>query len=273
MKYAKENWSYHFPGRPISMGRRGGPVGVRLVEPVKRTRAYEQILQQLSQLIREGELKPGDQLPPERELAKAFGVGRPTLRQALTVLSAVGVLEIQPGSGIYLRKPMSEVPGTAGQAMAMLLMTEKQNLRHILELRIAVEGSAAYLAAQRCTAEHITELQGAYDALHDAFKNRGVAIQEDFRFHAKVAEATGNPVFLKVMVSLADLFLQQFESTTRHLYYEPDRVASNLREHQAILDAIVQRRPEAAREAMVRHLERVGERLDLAERTLKDRYS
>lgn len=250
-----------------------GVVGVPepSIEPIKRTRAYEQIVRQLADLIEHGDFQPGDRLPSERDMARDFGVGRPTLRQALSVLSAAGVLEILPGSGIYLRKQFGSARGTTGNAMAMLLMTEKQDLNHILELRIAVEGNAAYLAAQRRTPVQLSELEEAYENLSQALMTRGEAITEDFRFHSKIAEATGNPVFLKVMVSLADLFLQQFEHTTRHLYHEPDRVEANQREHRAIVDAILEQRPEAARQAMVSHLARVGERLERAEQILAGR--
>jgi len=239
------------------------------IEPIKRTRAYEQIVRQLAHLIEHGDFQPGDRLPSEREMAREFGVGRPTLRQALSVLSSLGILEILPGSGIYLRKQFGLSRGT--NALAMLLMTEKQNLNHILELRIAVEGNAAYLAAQRRTPAQVIELEEAYQNLSQALETRGEAITEDFRFHSKIAEATGNPVFLKVMVSLADLFLEQFQQTTRHLYHEPDRVEANQREHRAIVDAIIAQRPDAARQAVISHLARVGERMERAEQILSGR--
>lgn len=227
------------------------------ITPVKRTRAYEDIVRQLAEMVRRGELKPGDRLPSERDLAIAFGVGRPTLRQALTVLTQAGVLEVLPGSGVYLRKPIGEAPGNAGNAMAMVLMTEQMDLLHILELRIGIEGEAAYLAALRRTDAHLEKLQTAFAALDEAWQTRGVAISEDYQFHATVAEATGNPIFVKVMVSLADLFMQQFHQTTRTLFHEHDRMATNRREHAEILTAIAEQRADEARAATVRHLRRV----------------
>lgn len=235
------------------------------IQAVKRIRAYEDIVRQLTELIRQGEFQPGDRLPPERELAQAFGVGRPTLRQALTVLAEAGVVEILPGSGVYLKRPNSGAPGTAGHAMAMVLMTECRNLYEILELREAIESEAAYLAALRRSPEHVEKLTAAFQDLETAFEVRKIAIHEDYRFHSTIAEATGNSVFLKVMTSLADLFLQQFQETTISLYHEPDRVRANLREHNAILKAIIEQRPDDAREATVKHLKRVAERLRRAE--------
>lgn len=235
------------------------------IKPVKRTRAYEDIVRQLADMVRKGELKPGDRLPAERELAEAFGVGRPTLRQALTVLAQAGVVEVLPGSGVYLRQQVSEAPGETGQAMALLLMTEQQNLHDILELRAAIEGEAAYLAALRRTPEQAERVQAAYRSLCAAYGNRGVAAEEDYQFHYVVAEATGNPVLLKVMASLTDLSRRQLVATTLSLYHETDRLQALRREHEEIMRAIVEQRPEDARAAMVRHLQHVSERLTRAQ--------
>lgn len=236
------------------------------IQPVRKTRVYENIVHQLAAMVTNGELRPGDRLPPERELAKAFGVGRPTLRQALTVLAEAGVVEIAPGSGVYLRQAVPKRIGSTGQAMGMVLMTEKKNLYDLLELRVAIEGEAAYLAALRRGPEHVERLQQAYRALETAFLHGGgKAIHEDYQFHCTIAESARNPAFLKVMASLADLFLQGFRETTRALYDEPDRVAANLREHRVIVDAIAEQRPEEARAAMLHHLQRVARRLRQAE--------
>jgi GntR family transcriptional repressor for pyruvate dehydrogenase complex len=236
-----------------------------LIQPVKRTRAYEDIVNQLAEMVRKGAMQPGDRLPPERELAQAFGVGRPTLRQALTVLAQAGVVEVMPGSGVYLRKPLSGSAGETGQAMAMLLMTEQHNLADILELRIAIEGEAAYLAAMRRTDEQAQRLSAALDSLGGAYVQRGSAVDEDYHFHLTVAEATNNPVILKVMASLADLFLQQLKATTYFLYHEPNRIELLRHEHGEIVQAILDQRAADARAAMVSHLQRVAERLRRAD--------
>lgn len=237
------------------------------IQPVKRTRAYEDIVRQLAEMVRTGEVKPGDRLPSERELAVAFGVGRPTLRQALTVLAEAGVVEVLPGSGIYLRNSLQQPVGEAGQAMSLLLMTEQQNVRDVLELRVAIEGEAAYLAALRRTPEQAEKLKAACAGLLQAYEERGVAAEEDYQFHFAVAEATGNPVLLKVMASLADLSRRQMVSTTLSLYHEPDRIAALRREHEEIAAAILEQRSEDARVAMVRHIKHVMERLARAEQT------
>lgn len=234
------------------------------IQPVKRTRAYEEIVHQLAEMARQGELKPGDRLPAERELASAFGVGRPTLRQALTVLAEAGVVEIVAGSGIYLRRPVSEVTNGAAYAMAMVLMTEAKDLLDMLELRIAIESEAAYLAAERRSPEAVAKLRIAYEALEEALTVRQEAIQEDYQFHCAVAAATDNPIFVKVMVSLADLFLQMFRKTTASLYHEENRIRANLQEHQLIMEAITAGRADDAREAMERHLRHVFLRLQRA---------
>ncbi|HYF78777.1 MAG TPA: FadR/GntR family transcriptional regulator [Symbiobacteriaceae bacterium] len=240
------------------------------IQPVKRTRAYEDIVRQLADMVRRGELQPGDRLPSERDLATAFGVGRPTLRQALTVLTQAGVVEVLPGSGIYLRKSVPEAPGEAtSQAMALFLMTEQQNLHDIIELRAAIEGEAAYLAALRRTPEQAQKILDAFSHLCEAYDTRGVAAEEDYQFHFLVAEATHNPVLLKVMASLADLNRQQLVATTLSLYHEPDRISALRREHEGITKAIVEQRADDARAAMVKHLRRVSERLTRAKEKME----
>lgn len=241
------------------------------IQPVKRTRAYEDIVRQLTEMVRRGELKAGDRLPAERELAASFGVGRPTLRQAITVLTQAGILEVRPGSGVYLAGPLQQAAGhTANNPMAMVLITENKSLRDILELRMGIEGEAAYLAALRRTPEHVAKLQQAIRDLDDAFEQRGVAIQEDYQFHYAVAEATGNPVFVKVMASLVDLFLQSFRETTRYFYYDPNRAVLNRQEHSRIMNAIMEQRPDDARAAMIDHLRQIFVRLDQAEQLVLD---
>jgi GntR family transcriptional repressor for pyruvate dehydrogenase complex len=229
-----------------------------VIQPVKRTRAYEDIVRQLAEMVRNGEFQPGDRLPSERELAESFGVGRPTLRQALTVLAQAGVIEVLPGSGIYLRKSVQESAGEAGQAMALLLMTEQQNLHDILELRAVIEGEAAYLAALRRTPEQKEKIKATFANLCEAYDTRGVAAEEDFQFHFAIAEATGNPVLLKVMVSLTDLNRRQLVATTLSLYHEPDRIDALRAEHEDILWAIVGQRASDARAAMIKHLKHVS---------------
>ncbi len=237
-----------------------------VIKPVKHTRAYEQIVDQLAELIRKGALKPGDRLPSERDLARRFGVGRPTLRQAITLLAGAGVLGVKPGSGIYLRQPV-DAWGSPNNPMAMMLITADPNFEHILELRIAIECEAAYLAAQRRKPQHIEQLRTAFENLEKAFRERQEAAREDFLFHWAVAEATCNPVFVKVMVSVADLFLQGFVESNRTFYREPGRIEANIREHRAIMEAIIAQNPVAAREAMSHHLRRIFARLEQVQQT------
>lgn len=235
------------------------------IQPVKRTRAYEEIVRQLAEMVQKGELQPGDRLPSERELAAAFGVGRPTLRQALTVMAEAGVVEVLPGSGVYLRNPVGGTTEAAGNASAMVLLTETKNLRQILELRIGIEAEAAYLAAQRRTPEHVERLKQAFDKVDTAFAFRTIS-DEDYQFHSAIAAATGNPVFVRVMTLLADLFMKQFYVSTTKALQEPERLAATRQEHGAILEAILSQQPELARKAMILHLKNVSDRLERIEK-------
>jgi GntR family transcriptional repressor for pyruvate dehydrogenase complex len=202
-------------------------------------------------------LRSGDRLPPERVLMEQLGVGRSSVREAMKILSTLGMVDIRRGDGAYVATP--DRLWNLG-APAFVLATEKTALRDIVELRRGIEPLAASLAAERATDEDIAEL-AALVVTHA----RHLAAQpswhwEPLEFELAIAESTGNALLVQVQETLRDLWVG-LSSEFRH---SVDHVTEWLHEHQVILDAIKGRSPTRARDAVLLHLD-----LDRFERDMR----
>src|SRR5215468_10780085 len=125
------------------------------VEPVKSTRIYEEIIRQVKQMIGEGRLKSGDQLPPERDLAEKFVVSRTSVREALRALESLGLVEIRPGEGTFVREVSVE---TLIEPLALVMASQREAISELFEARRLLEPSIAALAARRATPEELSEM-------------------------------------------------------------------------------------------------------------------
>ncbi len=218
--------------------------------PIQSQRLYQEIAEQILNMIREGQLKPGDLLPSERELAQRMHVSRVSVRDAIRVLEARGIVEVRQGEGTRVRTPDA---ATLVAPLSALLEVRRELVRHLFDLRRMIEPQFAAEAARRITPAHLERLQEIV-ARQAARTARGeFPIEEDEAFHRGIVEATGNPVALEVHAILAeylrggrDLALQT-----------PERAARSLEGHRAILEALAARDPTAAREGMWRHIHEV----------------
>lgn len=220
-------------------------------QAVETQRLYQQVAEQVAALIRSGELRAGERLPPERDLARSLGVSRPTLREAMIALEIAGLVEVRGGSGIYVRpSPTPAVSLDAGPGAFELLAA-----------RILIEPEVAALAARDPRPAALATLEDSITALAAAADHR--ASQEaDRRFHAAIAQATGNGVLVSLVESLWEsMFSPIFErlSTRTGL---PENRRMTLADHRTILDRVRARDPAGARSAMAAHLEHVRAILD-----------
>lgn len=214
------------------------------IHPVTRVRAHEEVAEQLRTLMQRGELRPGDRLPPERELAGQFGVSRATIRQALSVLQAVGVVESRVGSGTFTRIPdvhnVTNLAGALRQAEAGLIEQ--------LELRRIVEPQVAGLAAERAQPADVDLLEQ-----HLAEQRAHVAdpsfIDADSAFHLAIAEATKNSLLVKMVQGIHELLRE-----SRELSWQGHGGADPLEQHQQIARAIERNDAAGAYSAMTDHV-------------------
>ncbi|MDK2821331.1 MAG: GntR family transcriptional regulator, transcriptional repressor for pyruvate dehydrogenase complex [Clostridia bacterium] len=219
------------------------------LKPIRTKKIYEEIVCQIKQLISEGKLKPGERLPSERELAENLGVSRASVREALSALRTVGVLEIRPGEGTFVQNIRDEA---IIEPLAMALLLDSQAAMEILEVRLALEGQAAHLAAERVTSEDLKKMD---DLLVEMEQNlyEGVTEDVDLNFHLAIAEAARNSVLLRLMRTVYETMRQVLRTSRQRLYTTPGNPELLLKQHKQILKALEKHDPEAAREAIIKH--------------------
>lgn len=218
---------------------------------VKTSRLFEQIVQQVEDSILRGQLKPGDQLPAERDLAQHFGVSRTAVREAVKTLSEKGLVEAYSGRGTFVTDGTSQA---IRQSLDLMFRINKQGgLAHLIELRTLVEPEIAALAASRIDATLLTTMHEAVATMDRSLEDRDAFVEADLDFHLALAEAVGNPLILSLLDSIVGLLREQ-----RILIFTieggPQRGQAH---HKRILAAIEKREPEKARDAMRAHLKQV----------------
>jgi DNA-binding FadR family transcriptional regulator len=223
------------------------PPPLLLLEPLRRLTATEEVAQRLIRHFNAGTLKPGDRLPPERELAAQLHVGRTTIREALKLLTLSGLLEARRGSGTFVRNDYSSFVATQVEWPALLLA---QDVDAIFEVREALEVQNARLAALRGSPEEI-EAIGVYRKLSElASRDVDRETEIDLEFHRAVTAAAHNSLMARLMMALENL-LQEYIALSNAM---TDDIATTIQEHEAIFEAIRSRDPEAAAQAMATHL-------------------
>jgi len=221
--------------------------------PIKTRKIYEEIVEQLKDMISSGSLKPGDRLPAEREMAESLGVSRASVREALTALEAIGILDIRPGEGTFVKH--TTIAETF-EPLALVLAVERNPLAQMMEVRRVIETECAALAALRATPEQLAKIEAS---LHDMQTAPHVpeAVEHDLRFHFLIAEATQNTILLRMMNTVADLMHHMFRSDREDLYARTEKDCQIIREHEAILSAIRDKNPDQARHKMLQHINNI----------------
>lgn len=218
----------------------------------KRTRRrYLQIADELTESIRAQGMLRGDRLPSERELATRFDVSRQTVREALVALEVAGIVEIRLGSGVYV--------ASSSAAEVRPDYEDEPGPLEILEARMIVEGEAAALAAERVSNEELQQLRSRLRLMREAAENGNTVETEthDCRFHLTIAEAGRNSAILSMVDRLWLLRSKSEISRSFHARAREQGSRPNIADHERILEALVRRDPEAARDAMRTHIGRV----------------
>ncbi len=223
-------------------------------ETINPPKVSDAIVSQIEQSILEGVLKPGERLPPERELAQQLYVSRPSLREAITTLKSRGLLQSRRGGGNFV---VDVIAPALTDPLIELLKNHPKAMSDVLELRHALEEVAAYFAALRatdadreilrCRFAALEEIQqGTREPQHDAVV--------DASFHLAIADASHNVALIHVMRGLFDLLLSNICRSLEQLYTRESSYAIIHAQHQAILKGVLERDPDAARQAAHVHL-------------------
>jgi len=223
--------------------------------PLGRRKRADEIAEHIERAISTGEFKEGDAMPSEKELAERFGVGRPSVRQALFTLQQQGLVEITSGARARVTAPSGKfLVGQMGSLISRLTSTG-QGQEHMEQARLLLEAGVAWQAARVATEEDIRRLKTALNANAAAIGNIGAFIRTDVAFHAELATITRNPVFISMYDALVGWLTDQ-RTTTINM---PDADRLSVRDHTSIYEAVAARDPMRAFLEMSSHLRLISE--------------
>ena len=222
-----------------------------VIEPIRRSRLYQGIVQQIEGLLEKGDLRPGDQLPPERQLAEQFQVSRASVREALRTLELLGIVETRAGGGTFVRQTS---PDDLARPLTSL-MSRGHSLADVIEFRGLIEPAIAALAAERITQPQLAELGEIFAAQERKVAAGEPYADEDTRFHEVIGEASRNELLTTMLGVVWDVMRESREQWLQ----TNQRAHSSLDAHRRILAALGAHDGEAARRAAAEHIKAVGE--------------
>lgn len=235
-------------GTPASAPRAGAVAALRLPD---------QLAGLLAAQVAQGRLAPGDRLPTEQQLALEHGVSRTVVREAVHQLRSQGLLVSRQGSGVYV------ADGAAHRPLAFdpRVLDSLDAVAQVVEVRRALEGEIAALAAARATQQQVAGLRRALAAIDAAAAAGHDGVDEDLAFHRAVAQATGNPQFEHLLGFLEQYLREAMRVTRGNEARRADFADAVRREHHALVQAIAAGDAAAARRAAVRHMANAADRL------------
>jgi len=222
-------------------------------KPIKQEKISTKIAEQIKSLIKEGDLKPGDALPPERELVKVFNVSRASLREALNSLTGMGFLEMSQKQRTVVKSLAS---GRMTEPLHLLIKDDIQTVFELIEVRKAIETWNAYHAAKRAKDEDLARLEKSIDSMRIKIEQRISVVEDDADFHLAMAEATHNKIQTHLMFSIYDLLKESLGG-----YYESMKMQDIYDQHCRVVEAIKKRDPDLASRRMHEHLDYVESRV------------
>ncbi|HEY6369396.1 MAG TPA: FadR/GntR family transcriptional regulator [Candidatus Sulfotelmatobacter sp.] len=218
---------------------------------VRTSRLYEQIVQQIEESIVKGDLKAGDQLPAERDLAQRFGVSRTAVREAVKALREKGLVEAYSGRGTFITDGTTQAVRQSLDLMVKIGQPEGST--HLAEVRAILEPEIAALAAARIQEPELSTMREAVASMDRAGQDPETYIEADLDFHLALAEGAANPLILSLLDSIVGLLREQ----RLRIFKVPGGPERGQIHHKRILDAVERHDAERAREAMRSHLSQV----------------
>ncbi|PXW93520.1 GntR family transcriptional regulator [Sphaerotilus hippei] len=230
------------------------------IKPLNVTRLSDQIVQQLETMMLEGSFKPGDRLPPERQLAEQLGVSRPSLREAIQKLAARGLVTSRQGGGTYVTGHLDSGFADPWQEM---LGKHPELHRDVLEFRRMLEGTVAQMAAERATDADIERIGTLFAQMEAAHRQGGLDLTSriDVQFHQALADAAHNALFTHLSANLLTMLHTHVHDNIANLFAAGTVSAQLLDQHRAVWLAVQARQGAAARAAAEAHI-------DFVDRTL-----
>ena len=217
-------------------------------------RAASEVVAQVKRQILAGKLRPGDRLPSEQDFAVQLGVSRPTLRESLSALTSMNIVETRHGEGTFVS---SLEPQELAEPLQFLMHVHDDAIFALFEARAFIEAGSARLSAQRRGDDDVAALRQLCDDYADQIEDLDACIQLDFAFHKRIADSSGNAI----LASLLDSFASLAKESRRRTGSDPSIRSSAHHDHEVIVEAIAAGDPGAAEAAMITHLQHVSEAL------------
>jgi len=221
------------------------------LKPIKPKRISDQVFDQLKELIFRGEMKPGEKIMPERELSDALSVSRTSVRDAISKLVVMGLLEQRQGQGTFIRS----MDSIQNNPLAVAMDAQDATLEDLLEVRMGLECNAAALAAQRAVESDLQFLEKSIADMHKEVASGELGTEADVSFHMAISYATKNPVQVDIMKSFYDFLFIGIKENLSHLYKEPGNIDKIVEQHKEIFAAIRNHDTEQAYMSMKRHID------------------
>ena len=222
-----------------------------IIKPIKTQKIYEQIVDQIGQLVAEGHLKPGDRLPSERELVERFQVSRASIREAISALEMMGLIEVRSGEGTYIRQVNID---SVIAPLAWMLFIEKDTDLELYEARKILEVQAAGLAAERAEEDEINDMFEALEIMRIDLENHRLGEDADHHFHYAIARATHNKILFRLMNTISDTMKKTLKTSRSKLYEDRATPERLYKEHYFLYEAIKNHDVEKAQKLMLDHL-------------------
>jgi GntR family transcriptional repressor for pyruvate dehydrogenase complex len=223
-------------------------------EPVQKSKLYQDVVKQIQNMIKQGYLKPGDRLPPERKLSKKLEVSRTAIREALKVLEIMGSIEIKPGEGTFIKETKIE---DLLKPFKSAITLKKKLLLDILEVRDVIEFQTAKMAALFSTDKELECIKKAITEAKKDVDMGGLGLKGDNEFHLAIARATHNQVYEFIMILIEDLLAKSREATLKI----PGQSLKTIDDHIGIYRAIKAGDADKASALMKKHLAKAKENI------------
>lgn len=223
--------------------------------PIKNTKVYEQVVEQIKAMIIDGTLKKGDKLPSERDLAEQLAVSRTSVREAIRALQVIGLIDSRQGEGNFIRESFEN---SLFEPMSMMFMLEQSKPEDILELRKIVEIETAALAAKKISEDEIRELGEIIEKLKEN-NSEDENIVIDKAFHYKIAKASGNLMIINILNVISTLIDEFIKGARGRILTDGENKNVLMDSHENIYKSLREHNPKEAARYMRKHFELVDE--------------
>lgn len=225
---------------------------------IKQPKVSQEIVVQIKSMIKRGDLKPGEKLPSERQLAGLLGVGRSSLREAVNTLETLGFIEIKKRKGIFVRSVSATI---LNDPLLQILEEDQSKLPQLYELRKDIEMASSYWAAERRSQTQLAQIKSILQIMEKGAEMEQLSLKDDLDFHLTIAQASQNFLRIHILNNIFEISDIYIDFVRRNVIQEENNIALIYEQHEAIFKAIETKNSDAARTAMGDHLNWVNAKI------------